>query len=323
MSFTQQFGVIFVRLFAICLMLAAGFYARRRDFLNDDSTRRLSMLVTNLLYPAAIFASLVGKFTLRGIADEWVMPVGAFLIIAIGYCCGLLFAFFSRGHETATRRMFHFQCALTNYVFLPLPLVLVFWPETGLGKLALSSIGSEIGVWTIGILALTGVSFRLEALKKLLSAPMLAILLSIVVLAFREAVPLAFADGSLWLESWRALISVGDMLGAATVPMAMLIAGSRMATLRTRNLNQPLQFWLLFVRLIAIPAITVPLLLWALPLEPESRFIIVLIAVMPCSVASVALSEIYRADSDFAAASVLLTTVTCILTVPFWMAALG
>ncbi|MGI6354282.1 MAG: hypothetical protein GX937_10860 [Lentisphaerae bacterium] len=323
MSFTQQFSVIFVRLFAICLMLAAGYYARRRDFLNDDSTRRMSMLVTNLLYPAAIFASLVSKFTLRGIAAEWVLPVGAFLIIVIGYCCGLLFGFLSRGYESATRRMFHFQCSLTNYVFLPLPLVLVFWPETGLGKLALSSIGSEIGVWTFGILALTGASFRLGDLKKLLSAPMLAILLSIIVLAFREAVPLTFAEGSLWLESWRALISVGETLGAATVPLAMIIAGSRMATLRIRNLSQPLQFWLLLLRLIVIPAITAPLLLWMLPLGPESRFIILLIAVMPCSVASVALSEIYHADTDFAAASVLLTTVACILTVPFWMAALG
>lgn len=323
MSFTQQFGVIFIRLFAICLMLAAGYYARRRDFLNDDSTRRMSMLVTNLLYPAAIFASLVGQFTLKGICAEWVMPAGAFLIIAIGYCCGHLFAFFSRGKTTATRQMFHFQCSVTNYVFLPLPLVIVFWPDTGLGKLALSSIGSEIGVWTIGILALTGLSFRLDALKKLLSAPMLAILLSIIVLAVRELSPWSAAAGGLLRESWQALLSVGEMLGGATVPLAMIIAGSRMATLQVHNLNQPLQFWLLFVRLLAIPAVTVPLLLFALPLEPESRFILVLIAVMPCSVASVALSEIYRADSDFAAASVLLTTVACIVTVPFWLAALG
>ena len=215
MSFTQQFSVIFVRLFAICLMLAAGYYARRRDFLNDDSTRRMSMLVTNLLYPAAIFASLVSKFTLRGIAAEWVLPVGAFLIIVIGYCCGLLFGFLSRGYESATRRMFHFQCSLTNYVFLPLPLVLVFWPETGLGKWlchpsARKSASGRLGFWPRCVLP----PWRLEKTSQRTDAGDFAFDYR---LAFREAVP-PLCRGRLWLESWRALISVGRRSGRRLCP---------------------------------------------------------------------------------------------------------
>lgn len=320
MSFFEQFSTIFIRLIAIFLMLAAGIYARRKAYLDAESTRRLSVILTSLLYPSAIFFSLVSKFSLAGIFAQWVMPLGAFLIIVGGFFIGLLVSFLSRGEKPELRRAFHFQCAVNNYIFMPLPLVVIFWPDTGLANLALSTIGSEIGVWTLGIMALTGFSFKTESLKKLLSAPMMAIIISFGVISCKEFFPALTQTEGIWLESWQAFLSAAEMLGAATVPLAMIIAGSRMAVLKSDKIFTALQFWLLLLRMIIIPAVTVPLLIFLLPLQPETRFILVLIAIMPCSVSSVTLSEIYQADSDFAASSVLVTTIACLITVPLWLA---
>jgi len=76
------------------------------------------------------------------------------------------------------------------------------------------------------------------------------------------------------------------------------------------------------VRLLAVPLVVLIWVNW-LPLPQEVRNILMLVAVMPSAVSSVPVSEIFGADSEFAAASVLLTHLFCLLTVPLWFWLIG
>jgi predicted permease len=44
---------------------------------------------------------------------------------------------------------------------------------------------------------------------------------------------------------------------------------------------------------------------------------------MPAAIASVMLSDMYKADSEFAASAVLLTHVASLVTIPLWLTFLG
>ena len=308
---------IFIRICSICLMICAGALARRRGVLNSDSTRSLAFLSTNFIYPAAVYSSLVGNFTLRQIASCWTLPAGTLLIFVVGFAVGAAGLLLLRNRRECERRMFHFQATLCNYVFLPMPLVMYAFGDAGVGLLSLSTVGSEIGVWTVGIVAISG-GFKLRQLRNILTMPLVAVILAIITLAFKELMPWTPSPGSLLASLCSSLLSTAKMFGAGTVAIAMIVAGSRMTELNAHTVFNGLQLFTAFVRLVAVPAACIALII-LLPFSADVRNILVIVAVMPASVASVAISDIFGGDNENNAAAVLLTHLLCILTVPAWL----
>ena len=192
--------------------------------------------------------------------------------------------------------------------------------DAGVGLLSLSTIGSEIAVWTFGVVAISG-GFSLKQLKNLLNMPMIAVALSIVVLALRAYLPWTPAPDSILTDIGSTIMGTTKLFGAGTVAIAMIVAGSRMMELNCKSLLRSLQLLVVSMRLLVVPAICLAAI-YALPFDAEARNILAIIAIMPSSVASVLLSDFFSADTETAAASVLLTHLIGILTIPLWMAIL-
>ena len=314
---------IVIRLLSVFLMVAAGVVARRRQLLDGSTTGRLVALVTQIFYPALIYATLVRTFTLAELVRNWALPAGALLIMLVGFVVGLLVNAGVPGSDPRRRRARHFQCTINNYVFLPMPLVMLYWGDAGVAKLVFASIGSEIAVWTLGVVALTGggVPFG-QMVRRLLTMPMAAIAAAITTILVRDGLGVTVSPSSLLGEAGGSLLDAMKLLGAAAPPLAMVVAGSRMAELHPKHLWQPAQLVVTILRLAIIPALAL-LALRLLPLEADSLAILQVVAVMPAAIASVMLSDLYAADSEFAASAVLLTHVASLVTIPLWLAALG
>lgn len=315
----DNFITMFIRVATLSLMILAGVIARRKGVLNVESTRALSSLLMNYIYPPTIFASLVSGYTFRELLGSWVYPVSELVIFLVGFVVGAAVLCFFRKRSDGERRMFHYQCCLLNFMFMPLPLVLGMFGEKGVAILSLCFVGGEIGVWTVGIVAITG-GFSPKALRKVISMPMLAILLAVLFLVLEEYMPgLLPKKGTVLGMVCQSLLSTCRSMGAGTVGVSMIIAGSSMAGLKLNNIFQPFHMTLAACRLLIIPAFCL-LALRFLPIPDEGRIICYLVALMPCSIASVAYSSGFNADPDTGATAILTTHVACLLTVPLWMA---
>ncbi len=315
----DNFLVMFIRVAAIFLMIIAGFMARRRGVLTSESTRSLSGLLMNYIYPPTIFASLVGGYTFKELLNSWVYPVSELLIFSIGFLVGALVLLFFRKRSEPERRMFHYQCTLMNFIFMPLPIVMGMFGERGVAILSLGYVGGEIGVWTIGIVAITG-GVALKELKKAFCTPMIAIMLAVLLMLLLEFMPwLKPAENSMGDTICDGIMTACRSIGAGTVGISMIIAGSNMATLKWNRLFQPFQIVLACCRLIVIPAISIFALSF-MPIPEEGRLICYLVAMMPSSIASVAYSTCFGGDTETASTAILVTHLGCLVTVPMWMA---
>lgn len=310
--------IVLVRLLAVASMVLMGVLARRRRLLDAAGTRQISLLVTNVLYPALIYASLVQTFTLPGLASNWTLPAGTVMIMLVGFCVALLTARLVPCSDERERRAFRFQCTINNYVFLPMPLVLIYWGAKGVALLVFSTVGSELAVWTLGVMAMTGNRFHWRALRQLVSMPMGAILAAVLTLGVLQVTGWRMPESGLVGDLRQALLGALDIVGKGTVPLAMMVAGSRMAELQPKHLLRLPQLAVVGLRLLVVPALALALLRF-LPFAPDARNVLTVVAVMPSAIASVMLSEIYDADSDFAAAAVLLTHVAALFTIPLWL----
>ena len=310
---------MFIRVATLSLMILAGVIARKKGVLNVDSTRALSGLLMNYIYPPTIFASLVSGYTFKELLGSWIYPVSELVVFLIGFAVGAIVLRFFRNRSDAERRMFHYQCSLLNFMFMPLPLVLGMFGEKGVAILSLGFVGGEIGVWTIGIVAITG-GFSPKELKKVICMPMLAIVLAVVMLVMLEFMPwLLPQKGTFYDMLCQNIVGTCRSMGAGTVGVSMIIAGSNMAGLKLDKIFQPFHITLAACRLLLIPALCL-LALHFMPIPAEGRMICYLVALMPCSIASAAYSTCFNADPETAATAILTTHVGCLITVPLWMA---
>jgi predicted permease len=313
---------ISLKICSIFFMLGMGILARRRRIVNAETTLQLSNLCIRLVYPALIYASIVSNFTISKLWEHRLLPTGAFLIMALGFILGQIclapFNFSSDRRKNAVL----FQCTMNNYSFLPMPLALLFWGEQGLALLIFSTIGSEIAVWTLGIYSLKGGKFDFKELRHLLSMPMLAIMAALLTLLLQvPANAWGINPFRLWSpvhEFGQTILSSLNLFGKATIPIAMVVAGSRTAGLNPRHMLSRDSLLVALMRLVIVPGAVATLLFW-LPMSRLSRDLLLLIAVMPSAVAGVMLSDLYDSDSDFAASSVLITHLLCLITIPVWL----
>ncbi len=302
-------------------MIGFGILAKKLKLIDSGATTQLSRLVTFFFLPALIFSSLVGNFTLKTLLENWSLPAGSMLILITGYLVGVLFVRLLSFHDRKQKNQFVFQSTINNYSFLPLPIVMMLWGDAGVARLLFSTLGSEIVLWTLGVFVLTGNRFSRSSLKQLLSVPIMAIVAAVAVIVLRAVFgnpgAVIFSE-TLFSEIFRSFLAMLGIFGGAAIPLAMFLAGSRVADLKPEHFFTLRQTALVMLRLLVIPAVAAGIL-YALPFPWELRRILLVVAVMPSAITSVMLSEVYGSDTDFAASSVLTTQLCSIITIPIWL----
>lgn len=306
---------------AIFLMMTPGFVLRRRGALSEGGTADLARLSVAAIYPCLIFTVIVGSFSLPELEHSWPLPLAVFSLMVLGYAVGRLVCPWIRFRDAEESHAFLFQCSFNNYSFLPLPLVAVLFGHKAVGALILSSLGAELAVWTLGLYILEGNQLRWRNLRHLLSPPLLALVAGVLAVVARDTGALGAIPGYYGaLQTPKGiLLHAVQMVGAATIPLAMVVAGSSIAMLPFTELRSSRVWLVSALRLLAIPALALTLL-WCLPFPREQREVLAVVAVMPTSLASIALTRVYGGDEHFTAGTVLLTHLLALATVPLVLA---
>jgi predicted permease len=313
---------IFLKTLAIFLMIFAGYLVRRLKVVDESFNRQLSLLLINLFYPALILSSVAKNYTLESLAANWTLPAGAAIIMCAGWALGRLVLPWLQRQPEMLRRIFHFDCTMNNYSFLPIMLVAGLLGERAVAQVVFASLGAEIVMWTLGVQSLTGHAVSRRTIRNLLTMPMGALAFAVGLLICRFLLArLGMHAANLPTPTHHVgamLLTTCQMIGQATIPVSAIICGSRMASLQVDHLFSLPILGMLGMRLLAIPALAI-CILSLLPLSRPVAQVLMVVAVQPCSMASVTMAEIYKTDSRFAAAAVLVTHVACLLTIPVWL----
>jgi predicted permease len=206
-------------------------------------------------------------------------------------------------------RTFALAVGLTNYGYLPLPLMdTLFGPESR-AALFMHNAGVEAAIWTTGVLIVTGESPR-AAWRKLLNIPLGALLLAL-------AVRLTGVGAHIPEAAWQFIHG----LAVCAVPLGLLMTGSSFAP----HLNDPKQLinprvivtaWVL--RLAVLPWVYLLVARYA-PLPLALKQVMVVQAAMPSAVISVIVARIYAGQPLVAMQIILGTTALAVFTIPFWI----
>ncbi|MDF7808284.1 AEC family transporter [Pontiellaceae bacterium B12219] len=302
----------------ILVLMTIGFVARKRGVISAVGTSEMVRILIAVIYPCLIFSS-VTKLNVQELSANWIMPVMAMAIAGTGLILGLISLRFIKGVDPERASAFLFQNTINNYLFLPLPLVMLLWGNEGVALLVFASMGFELTVWTLGVFLFNRSSKLSEGIRMMFGPPLIALLFSIGWVCVRDLAAPELPASGFFAESAQRLLYLTyfgtDTIGKATVAVSMLVSGSRIATLNASSAFD-WHVWLLAgLRLIATPVLFI-LLLNMIPMAEMARGILAVIAVMPAAVVSLIFSERFGGDSDFIASTLLVTHVAAIVTIP-------
>lgn len=293
-----------------CLALV-GIGLRRIRWLTEEADATLLRLVVNVLTPCLIFDKVLGNRALQRAENLFIPPLIGFggIVLGIGTCW-----LFRRRVGLKTdpeQRTFALVAGLQNFAYVPFPLVLLLFanhPDTP-GVLFVHNLGVDIAMWTLGLITL-GHATGPGEWRKLINAPLIAIILSLIINS---------CDAAHWVP--RPLSITASMLGACTFPLGILLTGAMMAD-QVRQLHPARAtgtlLWSAIFRLGIIPALMLGIAR-ILPCSVEIKRVIVVQAAMPAGIFPIVLSRLYGGDPATAVRIVAGTTILSFITIPLWI----
>lgn len=310
----NEFLTVFQAVLPVFGLMIIGLWLRRRGWLTADADASLMRVTVNLLLPALIFDSVLGNAALRQPENLLLPPLLGFGMVGVGILVARPFAKLAGLHTPPEQRTFAFLTGLQNYAYLVIPLCISLFDAGTVGVLFVHNVGTEIAMWTLGVLVLAGGA---GGWKKVFSPPLIALLLALGLNYLGRIFPAPEALAA----AGKIFLTGIHWLGQSAIPLALLLIGAIVADHLEEARGGKARRVVLtasLVRLAILPVIFV-LLAKFLPCSIELKRVLILQGAMPSAVLPIVISKHYGGDARTAVQIALGTSVLGLLTIPLWV----
>ena len=293
-------------------LVVVGYVAGKLGYLGGDFDRQLSSVVINITCPALILSSaMTGELPDR----RYILPL--LLISTLTYILLAAAGFWLPRLLTKRRDdegAIGFALMFGNVGFMGYPVVAsIFGPEA-VFYAAVLNVVNTFAVFTLGTILITGrneVEGERFQKKVLYSTPMLAAYLTMAIVALE-------------IDNIPAVVSQPlSMLGAITVPAALLIIGSSMSHLSLRTmLGNRTVYATTLLRLVLLP-VGVHYLMRLVGFDPFVVNINTLVIAMPVATYGTILCLKYKKDTTMITEVTFVTTLLAMISIPLLVTLLG
>ena len=303
---------------AVFSLLAVGAVLRRLEWLTAEADKSLLALTVRVLVPCLILDLTTHSQALKQPANLIWPPLAGVSFMVLGILLARLVAGMLRSkvaglESPAARRTLAFTTGVYNYYYLPLPLATLVFPAAQqaniLGVLSVLMVGTELGMWTIGVTALTGGQGGI-AWRRLVNPPAVAVVAG-VLLNLSGAAP--YIPG---------FIAKGlSMLGQCAIPLALLLIGATIAdNFQSAQWHKSASVVIVscVLRLGLLPIVALAGAYW-LPVSHELKQVLVLEGAMPAAMFPIVITRYYQQDVPTALRAVIGTSIVSLVTIPLWV----
>ena len=305
MSYSQ----LFLTILPVFALIALGAALRRVQWITEAAEDSLLNLVVKVTFPCLIFESVAANRALHEPGNLLLPPLLGFGLTLLS----MLVAWHAARALGLTigggRRTFALAVGLTNFGYLPLPLMDVMFGPESRAVLLVHNVGVEAAVWTGGILVVSGLS-PFEGWRRLVNAPAISLVVALA----------ANLTGAAALVP-AVVMSLVHALALCAIPLGLVMTGVSIQP----HLDDPrklvdtrvtLSAWLL--RLAVLPWIFL-LAAKYLPCPVDLKRVLVVQAAMPSAVIPIIIARLYGGQPLVAVQIVLGTTALALFTIPFWI----
>ncbi|WP_295750128.1 AEC family transporter [uncultured Holdemanella sp.] len=296
---TKQIAELFI-------MILLGFILVKSSLLTKQDSKVLSTVALYIINPCVIINAFQVQYS-QDVKNGIILSFLAAIIVHIIYIVGARMlgkVYTLNGVEKAT-------IIYTNAGNLIIPLVQALLGKEWVVYTTGYILVSTIFIWTHGrMLICEETGFNVKELLK--NVNVVASIIGILMFALKIQLP------SLITETM-------DSMSATIAPISMIVAGMLIAGMDVKDCLKNKRLYIItFLKMIVFPLLAVCLLkfssLSSMAKNGDMILLISLLASVAPTAASVTqIAQIYDADSEYASAYYFITTLLCILTMPFFV----
>lgn len=301
----ELFIITFNQTFTLFLFILLGFLLKKSGKVKGDISKGLSVITVNIFTPLLSMKTFANNFT-KDVISEKATLMGISLIsllvfLGIGYCFSLVFAREKGKPSRDTFDIYLYTMTISNLGYFGYPVIESIFGEQMLFNFMIFTIPHSIFINSVGVYLLN--PNKELSFKSVLNMPMIGILVGMVLGFFEIKLPTPFLN----------VMSTG---GACMAPVAMILTGIIFASNDLKSMVASVKIYVLyFLKLLILPLLLVPVLMW-LKLPEEASISILTIAVLPAGLNSIVFPEAFGGDSKTGAKLCFVSLVMCVITIP-------
>lgn len=305
MNFTALLTIIAT----LFLLMACGFFARKKGIIDDVASKRLSTLIIKIGQPMMIISALTeAEFSYENLGDGFLyIGIGIIFHAVMG---GLAFFLCKGFKDLDERKITEFSLMFVNGGFIGFPILEALFGAKGLFLAAFFNISFHLFIWSWGvaILARKRSDIKLTVRKifiNLGSIPcLIGVLIYMLVIPFPGFVLPAF------------LSKFFLYLSNLCTPISVLITGALLATRTAKQIfGSGKIYYFSLMKLIVLPLI-VCVICKLIRLPQDMILFVTVEAALPAASSITMFSEIYGLNSGYASQTVGTSSLLSVGTLP-------
>lgn len=305
MNFTALLTIIAT----LFLLMACGFFARKKGIIDDVASKRLSTLIIKIGQPMMIISALTeAEFSYENLGDGFLyIGIGIIFHAVMG---GLAFILCKGFKDLDERKITEFSLMFVNGGFIGFPILEALFGAKGLFLAAFFNISFHLFIWSWGvaILARKRSDIKLTVRKifiNLGSIPcLIGVLIYMLVIPFPGFVLPAF------------LSKFFLYLSNLCTPISVLITGALLATRTAKQIfGSGKIYYFSLMKLIVLPLI-VCVICKLIRLPQDMILFVTVEAALPAASSITMFSEIYGLNSGYASQTVGTSSLLSVGTLP-------
>ena len=302
----------------IIALIVLGYFLQVKGWFHNDFGNDLSKLIMNVAMPVSIFVSVLKYLTL----EKLISLSGGLIYTFVAFALGYIVAFLSvkvlnvaPGRRGTVINTF----VNANTIFIGLPLNIALFGDNALAYFLIYYITNTISTWTLGVFLMTsdskdgkkkqGSKFNW---KKLLPAPLLGFIVSVVFLVINIPLP-SYVSSTL------------SYIGGLTTPLSLIYIGIVLAKAGIKTIHFDKDSILALVgRFIISPLLMFLVLKWMAPQMATAEYQTFMIqSATPALAVLPILANQGDGDVEFSTNIVTLSTILFVIVIPIIQTFIG
>lgn len=262
--------------------------------------------------PSQLLVSFTQNFTSKDLSKSGLLILTPFVAIIVCFLLGRFIAVIFKVSKTR-RGVFSVHFALSNSVFIGFPVALALFGDAGMPYATFYYLANTVCFWSLGYYGIkkdsqyiTGEVQKInagEVLKKVLNVPLIAAAISVLLVTFNIKLP-------------DVIIKPAVFLGNLTTPLSMMFIGCILYDIGFKKLKIERDLILVILGRFAVSGLIMFGLCSLLKIGGLAKDVYIMQMTLPVMTTTTIVSELVKADSEFAAKGMAWTTVLSLFTIP-------
>ena len=305
----MNFSALLTIIGTLFLLMACGFFARKKGIIDDVASKRLSTLIIKIGQPMMIISALTeAEFSYDNLKD-------GFLYIGVGMVfhavMGVLAFFLCKGfRDLDERKITEFSLMFVNGGFIGFPILEALFGTKGLFLAAFFNISFHLFIWSwgIAILARKRSDIKLTVRKIFINLGSIPCLIG--VLLYMLAIPFSGFALPAFLSKFFMYLS------NLCTPISVLIPGALLATRTPKQIfGSGKIYYFSAMKLLALPLV-VCIIGKLIGLPHDMILFVTVEAALPAASSITMFSEMYGLNSGYASQTVGTSSLLSVGTLP-------